>query len=204
MVRRYVLLLAAAACLSATPAFAATITLTPPISALLAYAAGGTRGDIITMTGDFALTSIGIQAQIDAGFAETFSAYVYDDTGTTLLAVGANTGFVGTGTEQFYTVPISYTLLAGLSYDVGIDFHSFNDPHLQVHYYSFDSGTDAPFSVGPVTVIDGEESLCGACNIFTPNLQLNGTPSVPEPGIMTLLATGAFGLIGSVRRRFLR
>lgn len=187
--------------LCAGPAFGATITLTPPTGSVLGYGAGSTRGDIISMSSDLALTSIGIQAAIDAGFSETFSAYVYDGTGTTQLAVGANTGFIGDGTEQFYTLPIAYTLLAGHSYDIGIDFHSFNDPHLQVRYYFFDGPGDPPFVVGPVTVIDGEESHDGPGNIFTPNLQLNATAAVPEPGTMTLVATGVFGLVGALRRR---
>jgi hypothetical protein len=203
MVRRVIQCATAVLCMSAAPAFAATITLTPPTGSVLGYGSGGTRGDIVTMTGDFALTSIGIQAQIDPGAALTFNAYVYDGTGTTQLAAGPDTGFIGTGIEQFYDLAISYTLLAGHSYDIGIDFHGFNSPNLQVRYYSFDIG-DPPFSVAPVTVTDGEESHCGACNFFTPNLRLNGTPqaAVPEPGTLTLIASGAIGLAGAFRRRF--
>ncbi len=204
MVRRVIQCSIAVLSLSAAPAFATTITLTPPTGSTFGLGAGGTRGDIVTMTGDFTLTSIGIDAQIDLATGLTFNAYVYDAAGTTQLAVGPNVGFVGTGIEQFYDLPIAFTLLAGHSYDIGIDFQAFNAPNLQVRYYFFDSGTDSSFSVGPVTVIDGEESRCGTCNIFAPNLQLNGSAqtAVPEPGTLTLLASGAFGLVGALRRRF--
>jgi len=177
----------------------APLVLTPPnVGNTLGYGAGGTRGDIITMTGNYTLTSIGIQGEIDNGAQLTFNAYVYDDeggTGVIPLAIGAPVVLTGTGSETWWDLPISFTLLAGQSYDIGISFNSFNDPHLQIHYYFFDSGNNPPFSVGPVTVLDGEESHCGACNVFAPNLRLNGTVATPEPSSVLFLATGILGLL---------
>jgi hypothetical protein len=187
-------------------AFADTLTLTPPTGGFITSGAGGTRGDIITMTGDFTLTSIGIQALIANGMQLTFNAYVYDDqsgSGVHQLAIGAPVPFTGDGIETWFDLPISFTLMAGTSYDIGISFNSFNDPNLQIHYYSFSSGGNAPFVVGPVTVLDGEESHCGSCNVLTPNLRLNGTTAgVPEPGTLVLLGMGIIGLAGAFRRKF--
>jgi hypothetical protein len=125
---------------------------------------------------------------------------VYDGTGTTQLAVGSNQTFTGDGTEQFYNLPISFTLHSGTSYDIGIDFHSFNAPNWAVHYYFFDAGSNPPFNVGPFMVTDGEESHCGACNVFAPNLEVQGN-GVPEPGTFLMLGTGILGLAGTLRRK---
>ncbi len=200
--KRLAILFVALAFLLSTAAFADTLFLTPPTGHQLGYGAGGTRGDYVTMTGDFTLTSIGIQGQIDFGATETFNAYVYTGDGLTQLAVGQDMVFTGDGTEQFYNLPINYTLLNGQSYDIGIDFHSFNDPHWQVDYYFFDAGSNQPFNVGPFTVTDGEESHCGSCNIFAPNLEVQGA-GVPEPGTLVMLGTGVLGLAGTLRRKLL-
>jgi hypothetical protein len=185
--------------------FAQQYTLTPPTGNALGFGAGGTRGDIVTMTGNYSLTSIGIDALILNGAQETFSAYVYNvvnGSGQNPLAVGAPVMFTGNGQEQFFTLPISFTLQAGTEYDIGIDFHSFNDPNLEVNFYFFDSSSNAPFSDGPFTVLDGEESHCGPCNVFAPNLQVNnsGGGTTPEPTSFLLLGSG-LGLFGLIRRK---
>lgn len=193
-------LLCLLALLGAVPAFAdAALTLTPPTGNFLGGGAGGTRGDIVTMSGNYTLTSIGIDALINDGASLTFTAYVYDDeggTGVIPLAIGTPTVVTGDGTEKFFDVPISFTLLAGQSYDIGIDFASFNDPNLEINYYFFDSGSNSPFTVGPFTVLDGEESHCGPCNTLTPNLRVNGSAATPEPGSILLLGAGMLGLLG--------
>lgn len=183
----------------------ADILLTPPTSNFVGAGAGGTRGDIITMTGDFSLTSIGIDGLIANGAQLTFSAYVYDDQsgiGVNPLAVGASGIVTGDGTEKFFVLPISFTLHNGQSYDIGIDFHSFNNSNLQINYYNF-TASSPPFSVGPVTVLDGEESHNGPNNSLTPNLLLNGSnvPTVPEPGSLILMGTVALGIVGAMRRK---
>ena len=89
--KRTMLLCFALLCMASAGAFADSYTLTPPTGGVLGYGAGGTRGDIITMTGDFTLTSIGIQGEINNGAQMTFNAYVYDDeggSGVIPLAVG--------------------------------------------------------------------------------------------------------------------
>ena len=158
------------------------------------------------MTGDYTLTSIGIDAQIADSAQLTFNAYVYDDqggTGVIQLALGTSELVTGDGTEQWFDLPISFSLLSGQSYDIGIDFHSFSDPNLQINYFSFNSDNNSPFSVGPVTVLDGEESHCGPCNSVAPNLRLDGSGGggVPEPGSLILLGTGALVLFGAIRRK---
>jgi len=197
--KRIAILCIALACLSAA-AFADTLFLTPPTSHTLGGGGGGTRGDYVSMTGDFTLSSIGIQGEITKGATETFNAYVYTGDGVTQLAVGGNMTLTGDGTEQFYNLPINYTLLNGQSYDIGIDFHSFNDPFWQVEYYFFDAGSNPPFDVGPFHVTDGEESHCGSCNGFAPNLEVQGS-GVPEPGTFLMLGTGILGLAGALRRK---
>ena len=184
--------------LFAVSGFADTLFLTPPTDHTLGAGAGGTRGDYVTMTGNFSLLHIGIQGEIAVGAQETFNAYVYTGDGSMQLAVGPNMTFTGDGTEQFYVLPINFTLLSGQNYDIGIDFHSFNDPNLQIEYYFFDAGSNPPFSVGPFTVTDGEESHCGACNVLAPNLVVD---NVPEPGSLTLVGMGLLGVIGVLRRK---
>jgi hypothetical protein len=207
MVKRASILTFLLLCVFSAATFAVPLVLTPPTSSFLGFGAGGTRGDIITMTGNLTLTSIGIDAWIANGAQLTFNAYVYDDVGgvgINPLAIGSNVVFTGTGTEQFFDLPISFTLQNGVSYDIGIAFNSFNDPNLQINYYNFAAGSNPPFSVGPVTVTDGEESHCGPCNFLTPNLELNGSSSTtPEPGTLILLGTGALGLFGSIRRKLI-
>lgn len=188
------------------PAFAAPIILTPPTGSFVGAGAGGTRGDIVSTSSSLALTSIGIEAQIFTGATLTFTAYVWSSdgfSGITPLATGAATLVTGNGNLMFYDLPISFTLSPGQFYDIGVDFASFNDPNLQINYYFFDA-SQSPFTVSPITVYDGEESHCGPCNSLTPNLELNGSSgSTPEPGTLVLLGTGAFGLLGSIRRKLI-
>ena len=194
-------------CACSVAASAGVLTLTPPTGSFIDGGAGGTRGDIITMTGDYTLTSIGIDAVIATGAQLTFNAYVYDDqggSGVVQLALGASGLVTGDGTEQWFDLPISFTLLSGQSYDIGISFNSFNDPNLAINYFNFTTD-NSPFSVGPVTVLDGEESYCGPCNGLAPNLRLDGAgggvSGAPEPGSLILLGTGALVLFGAIRRK---
>jgi len=199
MNKKSLLVMVASVALFAISGFADTLFLTPPnVGHVLGAGAGGTRGDYVTMGGNFNLLHIGIQGEIALGAQLTFNAYVYTGDGSMQLAVGPDMTFTGDGTEQFYNLPINFTLLSGQSYDIGIDFHSFNDPNWQVDFYFFDASGNPPFQVAPFTVTDGEESHCGACNIFAPNLVVD---NVPEPGSLTLLGLGLLGVIGVLRRK---
>jgi len=200
--KRLAILLVALACLSGA-AFADTLyTLTPPSQYDLGYGAGagGSRGDIVQMTGNYNVTSIGIDGILANGYTTDFTAYVWSSDGVSgLTQLAANTiSVTGTGSAQFITIPLSYTLQSGTYYDIGIGWTNFNDPNWQVHYYNFNTN-DPSFSVGPFTVLDGEESHCGPCNSYAPNLQLDG--GVPEPGTFVMLGTGILGLAGTLRRK---
>jgi thiol-disulfide isomerase/thioredoxin len=194
-------------CACSVAASAGVLTLTPPTSSSFGDGAGATRGDIITMTGAYTLTSIGIDAVITNGVQLAFNAYVYDDqggSGVNQLALGASGLVTGNGTEQWFDLPVSFTLQAGQSYDIGIRFNSYSDSNLDINYFDFTTN-NTPFSVGPVTVLDGEESYCGPCNSLAPNLRLDGASGgvsgVPEPGSLILLGTGALVLFGAIRRK---
>lgn len=201
--KRIAILCFALACLLSTAAFADTLyTLTPPSQYDLGYGAGAgqTRGDIVQMTGGYNVTSIGIDGILAQNYTTNFTAYVYSSDGVNgLTQLAANTiSVTGTGSAEFITIPLTYTLQSNTYYDIGVGWTNFNDPNWQVHYYDFGTG-DPSFNVGPFTVLDGEESHCGTCNGYAPNLQLDAT--VPEPGTFLMLGTGVLGLAGALRRK---
>ncbi len=201
--KRIAILCLALACLFSTAAFADTLyTLTPPANDDLGYGAGagGTRGDIVQMTGNYNVTSIGIDGILANGYTTDFTAYVWSSDGVSgLTQLAANTiSVTGNGQKEFITIPLTFTLQSGTYYDIGVGWTNFNDPNWQVHYYNFQP-PQPPFSDGPFTVLDGEESHCGPCNAYTPNLQLDA--SVPEPGTLFMLGTGILGLAGTLRRK---
>lgn len=201
--KRIAILCVALVCVFSVAAFADTLyTLTPPANEDLGYGAGagGARGDIVQMSGNYNVTSIGIDGILANGYSTNFTAYVYSSDGVNgITQLAANTiSVTGNGQKEFVTVPLSYTLQSGTYYEIGVSWTNFNDPNWQVHYYNFDVSKDPPFNVGPFKVIDGTESHCGTCNVFTPNLQVD---AVPEPGTLVMLGTGVVGLAGALRRK---
>jgi hypothetical protein len=105
-------------------------------------------------------------------------------------------------------VPISFSFVSGLDYDISIGFPNWTfpqgDPAINlVRYYEFERLFGAvPFNVaGLVTVRDGETSGCAVCNGLLPHLQLTVADPVPEPTAWTLLAIGLAGLALRMRGR---
>ncbi len=119
--------IALAVCLVAPSASSMLFTLTPPSPTEF----GGTpapdaavnleRGDFITALSTFSITSLGIEADLNTP-SLTFIANIYAASGLTRGGLLATNSVVlaDVGTA-FYTVPISFTFLAGLNYDIAID-----------------------------------------------------------------------------------
>jgi hypothetical protein len=195
-------------------AHAAPIALTPPASAVFIGSGAGlgtNRGAYVTAAVDFDVTHIGIALSLFPSASTTLVTNVYAASGFGRGALlGTATATIqGTGTGiRFYDVPISFSFVSGLDYDISMVFPNWTfpqgDPALNlVRYYEFEPFFGStPFNVaGLVTVRDGEASGCAQCNGLLPHLQLTVVESVPDPPAWTMLATGLTFLALRMRRR---
>jgi hypothetical protein len=195
-------------------AYAGPILLTPPASSVFIGSGGGlgnSRGEYVTATADFDVTDIGIALSLFPSASTTLIANVYTASGFSRgVFLGTATATIqGMGTQiRFYDVPISFSFVSGLDYDISIGFPNWTfpqgDPAINlVRYYEFEPFFGSvPFNVaGLVTVRDGEASGCAQCNGLLPHLQLTVVEPVPEPPALTLLATGLTFLALRMRGR---
>jgi hypothetical protein len=184
-------------------AHAAPIALTPPASPVFIGSGGGlgnNRGEYVTAIADFDVTHIGVALSLFPSASTTLITNVYAASGFSrgVLLGTATAAIQSTGTGiRFYDVPISFSFVSGVDYDISIGFPNWvfpqGDPAINlVRYYEFEPFFGStPFNVaGLVRVRDGEASGCAQCNGLLPHLQLTVVEAVPEPPVWTLLATG--------------
>lgn len=115
------------------PAFADLLTLTPPSpsefngSSAPDGGVGLERGDFTTALNGFSINSLGIEGDLLVS-SMTFTANIYAASGSTRGALLATNSAVlsdiGVG---FYTVPINFTFVAGLDYDIAMNFANASD-----------------------------------------------------------------------------
>ena len=142
------------------------------------------RGAFITALDTFIITSLGIEADLLSSNL-TLVANIYAASGLTrgTLLATASMSFNDMGTA-FYDVPIDFTFIGGMDYDISISF--LPSANLLVRFFEFDPLTfgSPPFEIaGTVRVRDGE-SDGSAANFVLPHLQLCTIPGTNPPAIL--------------------
>ena len=202
--------LAALFVLAASTCQAQTYDLAPPGSASFdASNIGQSRSFIFDAASTFSLSSVGIFLNSTPG-AFSLTAELYSVNPGTLnrnsLLTTATTAETNNG-GGFYDVALSTSLTAGNRYELNL-FPPPNNPGFGVssynaQFYSFNAGFNAPFTVGPISVVDGagDGNVGGPSNTVLAHFRITAVPAVPEPGSVALLVSiGATGA-GFLRRR---
>jgi len=165
------------------------------------------RGLGVTMLNDFALTSLGIQADLNL---LSFDVQLYGSTNgsdTGALFASATAVLGGTG-YQWWDIPLNFDLLAGSSYVLHFrptvsTTNWLDDGGLGLAYYH-DSGL--PVDIGAFRLIDGEEGWTPPLNFSNfvhADLRVNGADAAAVPEPATLLLLGG-GLVAARVRRYRR
>jgi len=199
-------------CLAPSVSEADTVTLDPPGQTpfmLPGTSSALSRGDFITALSNFSITSLGIEGD-PALNSFTLFANIYSATGNARgpLLLSTSMTFADSGLG-FYDVPINFTFVSGVDYDINISFGSLTGAIgiFSPQYFPFNNSNNNPanfFSVGPIRVRDGEANGDAAANVLTPRLRVvtrSQVEPVPEPATMFLLGTGLAVVAAKVRKR---
>ena len=199
-------------CLAPSVSKADTVTLDPPGQTpfmIPGSSSALSRGDFITALSTFSISSLGIEGDPVLGSATLF-ANIYSATGNARGPLLLSTSMTFTdGGLGFYDVPINFTFVSGVDYDLNISFGTFTGviDIFSPQYFPFNNPSNNPansFSVGPIRVRDGEANGDAAANVLTPRLRVVTTSQVepvPEPATMFLLGTGLAAVAATVRKR---
>ena len=200
--------------LAGAPARAQVFDLAPPGKPpVLASNVGDARSFIFDALSPFSLNSVGIRMDpLVAAFS--LQAQLFAVTPGTLnrvgvpLATSALQAFTDNGLT-FYDIAFPVALAGGLRYELEVaPTGGFGLGLFNVEFYNYAApggggGSDPPYTVGPLSVIDGAGAgVGGPGNSALAHFRVNVTQGsvIPEPGTYALLASGLLPLAGSLRR----
>ena len=189
------------------------LDLAPPGKApVFSSSVGDARSFIFDADSSFALSSVGIRMDpLISSF--TLRADLYAVAPGTLTRVGIPSSssiqsFTDSGLA-FYDVSFTAALLASTRYELELLPPGGFDGQFNMEFFSYQgnppgSPPDAPYTVGPLTVLDGGGSgVGGPSNFAIAHFRVDvGTvgAAVPQPASLILLALGAAGLIAGLQQ----